>query len=248
MTAPDRQNPVSEGRPTTGLGGDARRRCQPRKREGRRDGTKPDRALPVAGQISATPGNVRNRHDASTMSCVSAPAVLIVVAHCLLCNTAPVAGWLTSGYTVTYIQASASVMPQTRESSSSPKAGRLSLSKQRSRSAHRRSSSSQTTSQGFDTSRIIYPTLQKHPEPVDHPILVLCMSELDSVPESVGDDELFETVLDKLEPWAGEEGERGYVLIVLAAEVDGDKKGKDKARSRPGVGWWLWRWRRVPRQ
>lgn len=91
--------------------------------------------------------------------------------------------------------------------------------------------------------------MQQHPDPAAYPILVLSISELDSVPETVDDDELFETILDKLEPWAGEEGEGGYVLVVLAAESAAEgHTGKGKGRVKPGLGWLLWRWRRIPRK
>lgn len=141
-------------------------------------------------------------------------------------------------------------MSQVGESSTTPQRGRLSLSKSRSRSrsTHRRSSSSHTKRPELNASRILYPTSQQHPEPVAYPVLVLCMSELDSVPDTISDDELFEAVLDKLDPLAGEEGSGGYVLIVLAVENEGSLSGKGKARTRPGVGWWLWKWRRVPRK
>lgn len=74
------------------------------------------------------------------------------------------------------------------------------------------------------------------------------MAEIRNVPATVNDDELFETILYKLESWVKAEAMGGYVLIVLAVEETGDKNGKGKGRIQPGVAWWLMRWRRVPRE
>lgn len=59
----------------------------------------------------------------------------------------------------------------------------------------------------------------------------------------INNDELFDTLLRRLEPWVGEEGNGGYVLIVLAAD-DGESGG----RTWPGVGWWVWKWKSIPRK
>ncbi|KAK4685204.1 hypothetical protein P7C73_g4952, partial [Tremellales sp. Uapishka_1] len=95
--------------------------------------------------------------------------------------------------------------------------------------------------QTIDTSRILYPTLASHPAPHPCPILVLSLSALGSYPADATNDELFSVLLSRLEPWVGEEGEGGYVLIVLAAE--GEQK-----RNMPGVGWWVWKWKRLARR
>lgn len=73
------------------------------------------------------------------------------------------------------------------------------------------------------------------------------MTEVSNVPAGVSDDELFETVLIRLESLVRDEGKGGYVLTVLAAEDSEDTMGKGKRRIQPGVAWWLMRWRRVPR-
>jgi hypothetical protein len=100
-----------------------------------------------------------------------------------------------------------------------------------------------------DTSALLYPTLQNHPAPLAHPLLVLDLAALTRIPASVPNDELLAALLRRLEPWVGEEGEGGYCLVVLAAE-DADVRGPSagKARSLPGVGWWMWHWRRIPRK
>lgn len=90
----------------------------------------------------------------------------------------------------------------------------------------------------------IYPSGQIHPAPLPHPIIAVSLSDLYDQPADVSDDELFQSSLEKLEPYVGEEGKGGYVLVVLAAEED--LGGKGKRRSKPGVAWWIWRWKRVP--
>ena len=94
----------------------------------------------------------------------------------------------------------------------------------------------------FDTSNILYPTLQLHPAPLIHPVLVLSLSEIALVPPATSNDELFEVLLRRLEPWVGEQGEGGYILVVLAAQ------GNAKGKTMPGVGWWAWKWRKIPRK
>ncbi|WWC85640.1 uncharacterized protein L201_000506 [Kwoniella dendrophila CBS 6074] len=107
---------------------------------------------------------------------------------------------------------------------------------------------SQLRSQPLDTSLILYPTLTVHPPPVNHNILVLSLSHVSSAPPTLSNDELFNIVLRRLEPWVGEEGEGGYVLIILADE-EGNIKGKEKeTRKLPGITWWVWRWKRLPRK
>ncbi|WVW81631.1 hypothetical protein I302_103626 [Kwoniella bestiolae CBS 10118] len=101
--------------------------------------------------------------------------------------------------------------------------------------------------QPLDTSSILYPTLTVHPPPVNHNILVLSLSHVGSAPPTLSNDELFNVLLRRLEPWVGEEGEGGYVLVVLADEDDHMVKGKEK-RKLPGIGWWVWRWKRLPRK
>jgi len=100
-------------------------------------------------------------------------------------------------------------------------------------------------SSSFDTTSILYPTLENHPAPLAHPLLVLDLAALTQVPVSISNEELLATLLRRLEPWVGEEGEGGYCLIVLSAE-DPDVKGR--TRTLPGVGWWIWHWRRIPRK
>ena len=94
----------------------------------------------------------------------------------------------------------------------------------------------------FDTSNILYPTLQLHPPPLIHPILVFSLSELALVPSANSNDDVFKVLLRRLEPWVGEQGEGGYILVVLAAQ------GTAKGRAMPGVGWWAWKWRKIPRK
>ncbi|OCF59805.1 hypothetical protein L486_02478 [Kwoniella mangroviensis CBS 10435] len=101
-------------------------------------------------------------------------------------------------------------------------------------------------SQPLDTSSILYPTLTLHPSPIHHNILVLSLSHVSNAPPTLSNDELFNVLLKRLEPWVGEEGEGGYVLIVLADE---DHSGKEKEkRNLPGIAWWVWRWKRLPRK
>jgi len=95
----------------------------------------------------------------------------------------------------------------------------------------------------LDTSTILYPTLHSHPDPVEHPILILDLKAIDGISPMINNDELFDTLLRRLEPWVGEEGNGGYVLIVLAAD-DGESGG----RTWPGVGWWVWKWKSIPRK
>lgn len=96
----------------------------------------------------------------------------------------------------------------------------------------------------LDTSRILYPTLHRHPSPAAHPILVVSLAQISGISPLINNDELFDTLLRKLEPWVGEEGEGGYVLVVLAA----DRARDEGARQWPGVGWWVWRWKRIPKK
>ncbi|GMK54253.1 hypothetical protein CspeluHIS016_0108390 [Cutaneotrichosporon spelunceum] len=76
---------------------------------------------------------------------------------------------------------------------------------------------------------ILYPTLENHPQPYPYPLLVLNLAAVSHV------------LLSRLEPWAGEDGEGAYCLVVLAAEGGGSRK-------LPGVAWWIWHWRRIPRK
>lgn len=103
------------------------------------------------------------------------------------------------------------------------------------------------SSSSVDMTKVLYPTLENHPPPLEHPLLVLDLAELTSVPQSVSNDELLSALLRRLEPWVGEEDDGAYCLVILAAD-DRDMPGKGKARSLPGVAWWLWNWRRIPRK
>ena len=96
----------------------------------------------------------------------------------------------------------------------------------------------------LDTSSILYPTLRSHSSPAPYPILVFSLSEINTISPIITNDELFDVLLRRLEPWVGEEAEGGYVLVVLAAD---DRGGKTE-RSWPGVGWWVWKWKRIPRK
>ncbi|OXG44027.1 hypothetical protein C359_01133 [Cryptococcus neoformans Bt120] len=106
--------------------------------------------------------------------------------------------------------------------------------------------------QSVDTSSILYPTLTVHPPPVPHNILIVSLAHVPSAPPTLSNDELFQIVLRRLEPWVGEEGEGGYVLIILSAEgllggkMAFDVKHKAEARKLPGVAWWIWKWKRLP--
>lgn len=108
--------------------------------------------------------------------------------------------------------------------------------------------------QSVDTSSILYPTLTVHPPPVPHNILIVSLAHVPSAPQTLSNDELFQIVLRRLEPWVGEEGEGGYVLIILSAErsleekMAFDDKYKAEARKLPGVAWWIWKWKRLPRK
>ncbi|BEI96957.1 hypothetical protein CcaverHIS631_0205460 [Cutaneotrichosporon cavernicola] len=88
---------------------------------------------------------------------------------------------------------------------------------------------------------ILYPTLENHPDPNPYPLLVLNLAAISHVSSSISNDELLQVLMGRLEPWAGEEGEGAYCLIVLAAEGGGK-------RALPGVAWWLWHWSRIPRK
>lgn len=87
---------------------------------------------------------------------------------------------------------------------------------------------------------ILYPTLESHPG-AHGPLLVLNLAAVSHVTPAVSNDELLEVLLNRLEPWAGEEGEGAYCLVVLAAEGSGH-------RPLPGLAWWAWHWRRIPRK
>jgi hypothetical protein len=87
-----------------------------------------------------------------------------------------------------------------------------------------------------------------HPSPLHYPIITIALSDLAARTET--NDELFNEVLEKLDPLIAE----GYVLVVLAAgsspglsrrASDAEWKGKEKMRD-PGFGWWLSKWRSVP--
>ncbi|WVQ76476.1 hypothetical protein IAR50_006144 [Cryptococcus sp. DSM 104548] len=100
------------------------------------------------------------------------------------------------------------------------------------------------------TSSILYPTLTTHPHPAPYAILVLSLPGIASAPPSLSNDELFHAILQRLEPWVGEEGEGGYVLVIMsdtAAEPQG-ATGAAGARKMPGVAWWVWKWKRIPRK
>ena len=77
---------------------------------------------------------------------------------------------------------------------------------------------------------------------------MISLSALSSVPSSVSDDEVFEDLMRRSEPWVGEEGEGGYVLVVLSAQRGGEGKGEGKERESGGVRGWVRRWRRLPRK
>lgn len=103
-------------------------------------------------------------------------------------------------------------------------------------------------SASLDTSSILYATMSNHPPPLANlPLLVLNLAALAAVPTPVTNDVLLATVLRRLEPWVGDEGEAGYTLIVLAAEEDA-ASSHGKRRALPGVTWWIWNWRRIPRK
>lgn len=103
------------------------------------------------------------------------------------------------------------------------------------------------SSTSVDMTKVLYPTLENHPPPLEHPLLVLDLAELTSVPASITNDEVLSALLRRLEPWVGEDDDGAYCLVILAAD-DRDMPGKGKARSLPGVAWWLWNWRRIPRK
>ncbi|WWC66983.1 uncharacterized protein I206_100890 [Kwoniella pini CBS 10737] len=80
-------------------------------------------------------------------------------------------------------------------------------------------------------------------------MLVLSLSHVSSAPPTLSNDELFNIILRRLEPWVGEEGEGGYVLVVLAADDPVGGNGMEKERRKlPGIGWWVWKCKRLPRK
>jgi hypothetical protein len=117
----------------------------------------------------------------------------------------------------------------------------------------------ETSDNSTDLSDLLYISGKTHPGPAAHPIVVVSLPALGAIWPSVSDDQLFELALKNLDPYVGEEGKGGYVLVVLAAEEDDSEdisvgndikktSGKGKGRSKPGVAWWIWRWKRVPRR
>ncbi|WVQ80980.1 hypothetical protein IAT38_003087 [Cryptococcus sp. DSM 104549] len=119
--------------------------------------------------------------------------------------------------------------------------------------------------QPLDTSSILYPTLTAHPSSDAHHILVVSLAHISSAPPTLSNEDLFQIILRRLEPWVGEEGEGGYVLVIFADEggvppkgstdsEDGEKRPAAKAKAEPqqrklpGVAWWVWRWKRIPRK
>ncbi|KAK1926317.1 Rho GTPase activation protein [Papiliotrema laurentii] len=104
-----------------------------------------------------------------------------------------------------------------------------------------------TSSKGrstFDVSTILYPTMHSPQVPSPQPILVLTLSRINDISPLITNDELFDVLLRRLEPWVGEEGERGYVLVVLAA----DQGEVESGRKWPNMGWWAWKWKTIPRK
>jgi hypothetical protein len=100
------------------------------------------------------------------------------------------------------------------------------------------------------SSEYLYAT-STHPEPLPYPVVTISLSDIRASSSSISNDEVFQEVLEKLDPYMGEE----YVLVVLAAEsipmVDGNEdsvtiQGKERGRSDPGLGWWLSKWRGLP--
>lgn len=88
--------------------------------------------------------------------------------------------------------------------------------------------------------KVIYLSPAVHPDS-DQSIIIFSLAALASLPESLSDDDLLTGLLDRCQPWVGEEGDKGYVLVILAAEGEAG----DRAR---GSGFWVWRWRRIPRR
>ncbi|KAL7419964.1 hypothetical protein Q5752_004927 [Cryptotrichosporon argae] len=107
-----------------------------------------------------------------------------------------------------------------------------------------------------DLTATLYPTLSTAGTGAGagaHPVLVLDLAAARHV-RGASDDELFDGVLRRLEPWVGEEGEGGYVLVVLAggsgagASAEGGEDEGHKGRALPNVPWWIWKYRRIPRK
>ncbi|WVO17653.1 hypothetical protein L204_105350 [Cryptococcus depauperatus] len=87
---------------------------------------------------------------------------------------------------------------------------------------------------------ILYPTLTTHPPPTPYSMLVVSLADIAATPATVSNDDIFQTILSRLEPLVGEEGDGKYVLIVMATD------GKDGRRRMPSMAWWVWKWKRIP--
>lgn len=104
----------------------------------------------------------------------------------------------------------------------------------------------------LDTSSILYAnsltssirdrSSQALPSRARDPTLILSLAQVAQAPTSISNDELLSLLLRRLESWVGEEGEGGYVLVVLATI------GDEKRRAMPGLGWWAWNWRQILRK
>jgi hypothetical protein len=98
------------------------------------------------------------------------------------------------------------------------------------------------------SSEYLYAT-STHPETLPYPVVTISLSDIRNSSSSKSNDEVFQEVLGKLDPYVGAE----YVLVVLAAEsipmVDGNEDSvtmKERRRSDPGLGWWLSKWSGLP--
>lgn len=88
--------------------------------------------------------------------------------------------------------------------------------------------------------RIIYLSPTTHPDSAE-PIIIFSLAALATVPETLSDEDLFAGLLERCKPWVGEEGGKGYVLVILASEEQVTTRGR-------GRGFWIWRWRHIPRR
>ena len=111
--------------------------------------------------------------------------------------------------------------------------------------------------------RAIYTLAQRHPHPVNSPVIVVSLADLiasspakqglsdkgDTVPLEITDNELLQACVERISYLLDAAGSKEFVLLVLAATDDGQTNGKQAGRQRalPGIQWWVWNYGRIPR-